>query len=167
MRRFRLYYDKDAEQKWLNEMCEQGWAFEKFFAGVYTFRSCEKGAYHYQIDILDNWRGDTSDFKEFMEENDVEVLSQWYRWVFLRKKASGKPFEMYTDIEGKIKHYTRIKRFFEVAFCIEGVCLVIELMAALQTGEVALYGLTLLIACIMGVFGRMIYKCKKKIAALK
>ena len=33
MIRFRLYFDKDAETKWLNEMAEQGWAMKHFFAG--------------------------------------------------------------------------------------------------------------------------------------
>ena len=33
MIRFRLYFDKDAETKWLNEMAEQGWAMKSFFAG--------------------------------------------------------------------------------------------------------------------------------------
>ena len=33
MIRFRLYYDKDKETEWLNEMAADGWALKSFFAG--------------------------------------------------------------------------------------------------------------------------------------
>lgn len=102
MKKFRLYYDKDAEQDWLREMSNQGWAFNKFFLGVYTFEACSSGEYIYQIDILDNWIGDKQNFSEFMEDSGVEVVSQWYLWVYLRKKAADGPFEMYSDTESKI-----------------------------------------------------------------
>lgn len=102
MTKFRLYYDKDAEESWLNTMSRKGWAFKKFFLGFYSFEECEPGEYNYQIDILNSWNGDKTDFASFMEESGVEVISQWYRWVYIRKKASDGPFEMYTDIESKI-----------------------------------------------------------------
>ena len=47
MIRFRLYFDKDAETKWLNEMAEQGWAMKSFFTGFYSFERCEPGQYMY------------------------------------------------------------------------------------------------------------------------
>ncbi|MDE7479589.1 MAG: hypothetical protein K2M91_16915 [Lachnospiraceae bacterium] len=31
MMKFRLYYDKDAETAWLNQMVEEGWAMKSFF----------------------------------------------------------------------------------------------------------------------------------------
>jgi hypothetical protein len=37
MKTVRLYYDKDAEEAWLNAMARDGWAFRHFFLGVYTF----------------------------------------------------------------------------------------------------------------------------------
>ena len=43
MIRFRLYYDKDRETEWLNEMAADGWALKSFFAGFYKFEPCEKG----------------------------------------------------------------------------------------------------------------------------
>ena len=51
MKRFRMYYDKDAEEVWLNEMCQKGWAMTSFFAGLYTFAPCQPGEYIYQIDM--------------------------------------------------------------------------------------------------------------------
>lgn len=51
MIRFRLYFDKDKETAWLNEMAAQGWAVKSFFAGFFQFETCEKGEYVYQIDF--------------------------------------------------------------------------------------------------------------------
>lgn len=51
MRKFRLYYDKEKEEAWLNEMCRQGWAMTKFFLGVFQFMPCEPGKYTYQVDM--------------------------------------------------------------------------------------------------------------------
>ena len=56
MTKFRLYYDR-MEQDWLLKMSMQGWKFENFFLGFYTFSPCESGEYLYQIDLLENWTG--------------------------------------------------------------------------------------------------------------
>ena len=37
MVKFRLYFDKDKETKWLNKMAAAGWAMIGFFAGFYKF----------------------------------------------------------------------------------------------------------------------------------
>ena len=68
MLKFKLYYDKDAEEDWLKEMCLNGWAFKKFFLGFYTFEKCEPGEYNYQIDLLDSWSGEKDDYAAFMEK---------------------------------------------------------------------------------------------------
>lgn len=167
MKRFKLYYDKDEEQDWLQKMALDGWALKNFFLGVYTFVPCEPGEYIYQIDLLDNWSGDKNDFAAFMEDSGVEVVSQWYRWVYLRKKADDGPFEMYTDIESKIGQYNRIKKFFQVALIVEVICFFIEIIAAVNTGNPAFWFLTILIGSIVLAFLRVVWKCSWKIEQLK
>ena len=105
MLKFKLYYDKDEEENWLKKMCLNGWAFKSFFLGFYTFEKCEPGEYNYQIDLLDSWNGEKSDYKDFMKDAGVEIVSQWWRWVYLKKRASDGPFEMYSDAESKIVQY--------------------------------------------------------------
>ena len=112
MKKFRLYFDKDAEEKWLNKMSEKGYAMEDFFLGSYTFSKCEKNQYIYRIDLLDNWRGDREDYSSFMEETGAKFVCQWYRWVWFRKESAKGPFELYTDKESQTKQYVRIMRFF-------------------------------------------------------
>ena len=94
MKRFRMYYDKDAEEVWLNEMCQKGWAMTSFFAGLYTFAPCQPGEYIYQIDMPEGagfQPNDIEGYTEFMEDAGVEVVQQWYRWVYLRKQAAEGP----------------------------------------------------------------------------
>jgi hypothetical protein len=167
MKKFRLYYDKDKEQDWLQKMSLDGWAFKNFFLGLYTFVPCEPGEYIYQIDLLDDKNKSKEDFTAFMEDIGVEVVAQWYRWVYLRKKANDGPFEMYTDIESKINQYIRIKRFFLSLLIIESVCFVIEINGAIRTGSPMFWLFTALIGFISLVILRIVWKCSFKIEQLE
>ncbi|WP_019850355.1 DUF2812 domain-containing protein [Desulfitobacterium sp. PCE1] len=163
MLKFKLYYDKDAEEDWLKKMCLKGWALKKFFLGFYTFEKCDPGEYNYQIDLLDSWNGEKDDYAAFMEDTGVKVIAQWWRWVYLQKRASDGPFEMYTDVESKIAHYSRIKNFFKAVLVIEVMCFFIELMAAINIGSYAFGIFTVLLAGLSLVIFKMIWSCNWKI----
>jgi hypothetical protein len=167
MIQFKLYSDKDLEQDWLNDMSLKGWGLKKYFLGFYTFEACEPGEYNYQIDLLDKWDGDKSDFASFMEESGVEVIAQWYRWVYLRKKASDGPFEMYTDVDSKIAQYNRIKNFFTVGLIIEVICFCIEINAAVKADYATFWAFVVLLGMFVIMFLRMVWKCKWKIEQLQ
>lgn len=42
MIKFRIYLDKEAEEKWLNQMAADGWAMESFFGGFINFLPVKK-----------------------------------------------------------------------------------------------------------------------------
>jgi hypothetical protein len=167
MLKFKLYYDKDAEEDWLRKMSLNGWAFKKFFLGFYTFVPCESGEYNYQIDLLDNWSGNKADYASFMEDLGVEVIDQWWRWVYLRKKAVDGPFKMYTDARSKIALYSKIKNFFKIFLVLETLCFFMELAATISTGNF-MYGIfTILLGAISLAMLKIVWKCKWKIEQLK
>ena len=130
MIKFKLYLDKDAETNWLNEMSEKGWALKSFFAGFYTFEECEAGKYTYQIDFGEKFFKVRDEYREFMKEAGIEIVQTWGWWVILRKPASEGEFELYTDVESSIEHYSKIRRMFKIATVIEIICLWMEIMAA-------------------------------------
>lgn len=130
MIKLRFYLDKDKETEWLNHMVQQGWAFTGFFAGFYRFNPCEKGAYQYQIDFTDRLFSVSNDYREFMQEMGVEIVTNWGFWTFLRRPASEDSFELYTDVDSAIEHYTKIRTMFKVATILELICLFIELLVA-------------------------------------
>ena len=129
MIKFRLYFDKDAEIKWLNEMAEQGWAMKRFFAGFYSFERCEPGQYMYQVDFGNRFFSVSEEYREFMQETGVEIVQPWGFWIILRKKAGEGAFELYTDVDSTIEHYTKIRRMFKAVAVVEILCLFLELYA--------------------------------------
>jgi hypothetical protein len=167
MIRFKLYLDKDSETDWLNKMSQKGYAFKKFILGFYKFEKCEPGEYIYQIDLLPNWKGDKAEFSSFMQDSGVEVIAQWYRWVYISKKASEGPFEMYTDTESKIGQYNRIKKFLLVAAGIETICLLVELNAAIHLQEVLFWGFVMFLGLVVVGILKVVWKCSWKIEQLR
>lgn len=123
MRKFRLYFDKDKEISWLNEMAAQGWAMTGFFAGMFTFDECEPGAYLYQVDFSNRFGSVSEDYRELMKEMDIEIIQCWGYWIILRKKAEEGPFELYTDVDSQIEHYTKIRKLFKAVTIVELLCL--------------------------------------------
>ena len=168
MKRFRLYYDKDAELVWLNDMCRRGWAMESFFLGVYTFVPCQPGEYIYQIDMPEGSGFRPSDpegYTEFMEDIGVEVVQFWGRWVILRKKAAEGPFEFYTDPASRIAQYRRIRLFFLWALLLELLCSTGVWRGALDGGAKTVISVMFLL--IIAVFLRAIWRCTTRIRSLE
>ena len=166
MKKFRLYYDPEKELVWLQTLMQQGWALTHFAMGVYTFEPCQPGEYIYQIDILKDV-SDFDNYRAFMEDSGVEVVCRWMRWVYVRKRTEDGPFVLYTDPESLIHHYTTIRRFFLPFAIVETFCAVIELFAAIMTGNAFFSLFVLLLGFIAVVFYRMVWKCDWKIEALK
>lgn len=48
LHRWKLYFDKDLEESWLNQLAQQGWGLTSFCLGRYTFEPIEPGEYIYR-----------------------------------------------------------------------------------------------------------------------
>ena len=166
MLKFKLYWDKDAETKWLNEMADEGWAMSGFFAGFYKFEQAEKGKWRYQIDFGEKFGSVTEDYREFMNEAEIEIVQNWGYWIILRKLASKGEFQLYTDVESSIEHYTKILKMFKAVTIIELICFFIEVMAAASGVAIGW-----VFACIIAAFTLAVanatIKTKNKILELK
>lgn len=128
MIKFRLYFDKDKETTWLNEMCANGYAMTGFFAGFYTFDKCEPGEYMYQIDLGSRCFSVSNDYREFMEENHIEIVQPWGFWIILRKHAKDGEFQLYTDVDSSIEHYTKIRNMFKIVTIIELLLFIMQMI---------------------------------------
>lgn len=152
MIKFKLYFDKDKETQWLNEMSQKGWAMTGFFAGFYRFEPCEKGKYTYQIDFGNEFFSVSNDYREFMSDSDIEIIQSWGFWVFLRKLSSEGEFQLYTDVDSQIEHYKKIRNMFKAVTVIELICLFIELFSASMTNSPLLWSFVFLILAIIIAF---------------
>ena len=152
MIKFKLYFDKDKETQWLNEMSQKGWAMTGFFAGFYRFEPCEKGKYTYQIDFGNEFFSVSDDYREFMSYSDIEIIQSWGFWVFLRKLSSEGEFQLYTDVDSQIEHYKKIRNMFKAVTVLELICLFIELFSASMTNSPLLWSFVFLILAIIIAF---------------
>ena len=112
----KAYWNYEKEEKWLNEMSAKGFALTDYSWCRYVFSDCEPGEFVYRLELLENLPSHPESLKyiRFMEENDAEYVASYMRWVYFRKKVSARAFDIYSDIESKIKHYQRIIRLFSV-----------------------------------------------------
>lgn len=166
MVKFRLYWDKDAETKWINEMAQQGWAMTSFCAGFYTFEECAKGKWSYQIDFGEKFGRCTEDYRDFMREAGIEIVQNWGYWIILRKPADEGEFQLYTDVESSIEHYTKILRMFKVAGILEILCFVFELLGALNGVQIAWVYTFIILALIVVIINACV-KTKNTIRELE
>ena len=166
MTKFRLYLDKDKETAWINEMAAQGYALTGFYAGFYKFEECEPGKYTYQIDFGDKMFSVDNNYREFMAENNIEIVCLWGYWIILRKLTADGEFELYTDVDSSIEHYTKILKMFKVVTIIELICFFVEVLGAMHGAGIGFFGMLLIGAIVIGCM-RATISTKRKIAELK
>ena len=115
------YWDYMKEEQWLNEMSARGFALTDYSWCRYVFSDAEPGEYVYRIELLEHWptHPESMAYIRFLEENGVECVATYMRWIYLRKKSSEGSFDIYSDIDSKIKHYQRVNAFWAVLMYME------------------------------------------------
>lgn len=116
---FRLFFDFEQAEAWLNEMADQGWMMESFFCGLFKFSKGTLGEYTYRVELLSYpvWSSGNQPYLNFVEETGVELVTVWVKWAIYRRKACEGGFDVYTDIGSRIGHYRRVSRFL-LFFCL-------------------------------------------------
>ena len=114
-------WDYEKEERWLNEMSAKGLAMTDYSWCRYVFTDAPSGQYIYRIELLENLptHPESLAYLRFLEENGVEFVASYMRWVYLRKPAADGPFDIYTDIDSKINHYRRINLVWTVMMIAE------------------------------------------------
>lgn len=117
----KAFWDYEKEEKWLNEMAAKGFSLISYTWFKYTFEETEKGEYVYRIEMLENMpsHAESQKYIDFLEETGVQYVTSYLRWVYFRKKASDGPFNLYSDIDSRIKHYQTVFRFWLVLMIAE------------------------------------------------
>lgn len=117
----KAYWNFEKEENWLNEMAANGLALVDYSWCRYVFESCEPGEYIYRLELLEHSPAnpESAQYIAFMEDNGVECVASYQRWVYFRKKAADGSFDIYSDIDSRIAHYRRIQRFWLILACVE------------------------------------------------
>ncbi len=99
-------WEFEKEERWLNQMAQEGWALKKGSFHTYTFEPCAPGEYILRLAMLN----DPSNFEAFMEEMGAEKVGACMRWAYFRRKAALGPFAMFSDIDSRVAQLDRISK---------------------------------------------------------
>lgn len=103
-------WDFDKEEVWLNEMAAKGLCLVGVGFCRYEFEDSLPGEYGIRLELLEKVPSNPESEKyiEFVEETGAEHIGSWQRWVYFRKKKTDGEFELFSDLDSRIKHLTRI-----------------------------------------------------------
>ena len=110
VRKWIWVWDFDKEEVWLNEMAMNGWRLESVGWCTYHFVRCEPGEYNIRLEM----RPYDEDYISFMEETGAEYIGRMMMWIYFRKKTSDGPFDLFSDIDSRIRHLDRICRMLAI-----------------------------------------------------
>ena len=110
IRKWFWVWEFDKEEQWLNEMAAKGLALVSVGFAKYEFEECIPGEYQVRLELLENQpaHAESQKYIGFIEETGAEQVGQFLRWVYFRKKTAAGPFDLYSDLESRIKHLKRI-----------------------------------------------------------
>lgn len=103
-------WNYDREEEWLNEWARRGLVLVDVAGFRYVFEESAPGEYEYRLELLENMASsaESRNYLRFLEEMGVECIATYGRWVYLRRRTDGAPFDLFSDIDSKIKHLKRI-----------------------------------------------------------
>ncbi|MFJ7952104.1 DUF2812 domain-containing protein [Lysinibacillus sp. NPDC096418] len=119
--KFRFFIDHEKEEKWVNDMAEQGWHLKKFWPFVHVFEKGNPGEYIYRNEMVMTRK---KDYIEFLETMNLEHVHRFGFWSYFRKKRIDGPFDIYSDSTDKIRYLSKINSFF-IPACILNIFVVI------------------------------------------
>ncbi|MDX1358519.1 MAG: DUF2812 domain-containing protein [Clostridia bacterium] len=108
-----MFFNFEKEENWLNEMAAKGIEFVDYTFYKYQFEEGVPGRYTYRIEFLENKvsHPESIHYIKFLEEAGIECISAVGQRLYMRKKSSEGPFEVYSDLEARLKQYTKIRNF--------------------------------------------------------
>jgi len=97
----------EKEEAWLNEMARQGLGLTGVGFGKYLFEEGTPGEYTVRLQMLEKWPSSAESrlYIKFVEETGAEHVGSFARWVYFRKRtAEGEKFELFSDIDSRVRH---------------------------------------------------------------
>lgn len=137
IRKVFFIWEYEKEEKWLNEMAAKGLLLTDVGFCRYVFEEGTPGAYQYGLEMLPQSPNhpESRNYIEFMEESGAEHVGTMKHWVYFRRPVTDAPFEIYSDLDNKIKHMQSVYR---LACILAGVCVtagVVNLSIGLNTAS--------------------------------
>lgn len=163
MKKFRIFYDKDAETAWLNKLSDEGYQLVSFKMGMYEFEQRDAGKYYYTVDLIDrsNFRLDI--YRSTLEKVGIEVIEHFGNYVYLRKLKETGPFTISRPVVDQIAQYNRIGLMFIAMMFVEFIAGLAEFVGGILTKQPVpfIIGMVLIIVGIS--FLRIVIRIGRKV----
>lgn len=158
-------WNLEKEEKWLREKSEEGLQLYKVRLGRYYFKEDKSVKYKYQIQLLNifNIGDENNKYISFLEEMGVELVDIVSMWGYFRQLDNEDSFEIFSDIDSKIKHLTKIRFLF--LFVLNLNILIAIINTTINKINYLILGTVIcIIVAIIGnlIIGRKIKKLKKE-----
>ncbi len=100
----------DQEEKWLNEMASKGLQLVSVGWCRYVFEEGDPGEYTYRLELLENLptHAESLQYIRFLEDTGAKYIGNVLRWSYFKKKVTDGAFDLFSDIDSRIKHLNRI-----------------------------------------------------------
>ena len=110
VRKWFWVWDFDKEEQWLNEMAAQGLVLVDVGWCKYVFEDSVPGEYQVRLELLENQPSheESQKYIRFIEDTGAEQVGAFLRWVYFHKKTADGPFDLFSDLQSRIKHIKRI-----------------------------------------------------------
>lgn len=91
---YRYFFDfTDGQEKWLNEMAEQGWRLIRCGQLSYTFEKCTPGEYEYAVEfVAEKSYSSSKDYKEFLDSIGYKTFYKNVNVGIAIGKVRGRPW---------------------------------------------------------------------------
>lgn len=111
---WKVYVDFEKEERWLNEIADEGWDLTRYTWCRYVFAKGAPGRYTYRIQLLPSAPSarESREYLGFLEDTGVEIVDLYQRWVYVRKEGDGQPFDLFSDRESRVAHHRRVAALF-------------------------------------------------------
>ena len=105
-------WDYAEEERWLNQMAQDGWVLCEVGLFWYRFEKCEKGEYTVSLQWLEKRPGskESVDYINFVEDTGAQYIGNVKYWVYFRKKTVDGPLNLIGDTQSQIQHLDRITK---------------------------------------------------------
>lgn len=136
MKTFKLFFNEEREEQWLNDMCEKGWHFKKWRGYRYTFEKGEPGKYTYRYDYLCKFGfgKEVKEYIDFVEGTGAELVQKKGSWAYFRQHRDEGPFILYSDFASKLKFVNRLFAFYITILLISLLLIVINRSVSITNG---------------------------------
>lgn len=99
---FRAFYDPAKEEAWLQNMADQGWAFERATNALYVFRQCTPNTYIVKSALAENFE-EKAHVEEMLADSGATIcqIKNPFPWIYAIRDKSLGDFEINSTADSK------------------------------------------------------------------